>query len=147
MNLFIQLKDGLPTGHPLLEDNVKDAYEVEVIDDAFLAANNLARFEQPLLPAGIIVVNSTGYKLDDDGVVRPVVETKELTQDEKVEYWVRRPRNFELAQSDWTQMPDSPLSTAKKAEWAAYRQELRDMTTVYADIQDPAEIVPPTKPE
>ena len=35
-------------------------------------------------------------------------------------------RNALLAQSDWTQMSDSPLSDSKKQEWATYRQALRD---------------------
>ena len=34
-----------------------------------------------------------------------------------------------LEASDWTQLPDSPLSDSKKAEWAIYRQALRDITT------------------
>jgi len=33
-----------------------------------------------------------------------------------------------LAQCDWTQAADSPLSDSKKAEWATYRQTLRDLT-------------------
>ena len=37
-------------------------------------------------------------------------------------------RNKKLAKSDWTQAPDSPLSDTKKAEWATYRQALRDLT-------------------
>jgi hypothetical protein len=36
-------------------------------------------------------------------------------------------RNRRLAESDWTQMPDSPLDDATKAAWATYRQELRDL--------------------
>lgn len=33
-----------------------------------------------------------------------------------------------LKQSDWTQLPDVPLTEEQKAAWATYRQELRDMT-------------------
>lgn len=40
---------------------------------------------------------------------------------------LREKRDGLLKASDWTQMPDSPLSDTKKAEWAAYRQELRDL--------------------
>ena len=40
--------------------------------------------------------------------------------------FMRSKRDSFLAQSDWTQMPDSPLSNSKKAEWATYRQQLRD---------------------
>ena len=34
-----------------------------------------------------------------------------------------------LQGSDWTQLPDSPLSDSKKAEWGVYRQGLRDITS------------------
>lgn len=37
-------------------------------------------------------------------------------------------RNKALIDSDWTQMPDSPLTTEQKAAWAEYRQALRDVT-------------------
>jgi hypothetical protein len=39
---------------------------------------------------------------------------------------VRMLRSGMLAGSDWTQMVDSALTDEKKAEWATYRQELRD---------------------
>lgn len=42
---------------------------------------------------------------------------------------VREERNKLLAECDWTQFNDSPLDEAKKAEWASYRQALRDLTT------------------
>lgn len=40
---------------------------------------------------------------------------------------LRRKRNVRLQISDWTQQADSSLSDSKKAEWAAYRQTLRDL--------------------
>jgi hypothetical protein len=33
-----------------------------------------------------------------------------------------------LAESDWTQLPDSPLSGDARTAWATYRQALRDIT-------------------
>lgn len=33
-----------------------------------------------------------------------------------------------LSGCDWTQVADSPLSDEKKAQWAEYRQKLRDLT-------------------
>jgi hypothetical protein len=33
-------------------------------------------------------------------------------------------RNLELSQTDWTQLPDSPVD---KDAWAEYRQALRDL--------------------
>ena len=43
---------------------------------------------------------------------------------------LRGRRDMLLRESDWTQFPDSPLTDAKKAEWATYRQELRDLPAV-----------------
>lgn len=40
---------------------------------------------------------------------------------------MRAARDRALAASDWTQISDSPLSAEKKAEWATYRQALRDL--------------------
>ena len=39
-----------------------------------------------------------------------------------------------LAESDWTQMPDSPLTDSKKTEWSTYRQSLRDITKTYSTV-------------
>jgi hypothetical protein len=55
---------------------------------------------------------------------------------------VRRDRNTRLAESDWTQLDDSP--SIKKLEWANYRQALRDVPT---QIGFPWEITWPNKPE
>ena len=59
---------------------------------------------------------------------------------------VRDLRNSLLQESDWTQMPDSPLSDSKKAEWATYRQALRDMPTSNASVTDKSEVTWPSKP-
>jgi len=53
---------------------------------------------------------------------------------------LRTERNALLVSSDWTQYNDSPLDEAK-AEWATYRQELRDLP---ANTDDPAN---PTWPD
>ena len=52
---------------------------------------------------------------------------------------IRAERNAKLAASDWTQLPDAPVDAA---EWAEYRQELRDVT----DQTDPFDIAWPTAP-
>lgn len=41
--------------------------------------------------------------------------------------YVRIERTKLLKLCDWTQTVDSPLSSSKKAEWATYRQALRDL--------------------
>jgi len=40
---------------------------------------------------------------------------------------LRAQRNRKLYACDWTQTADSPLTDEKKAEWASYRQALRDV--------------------
>ena len=52
-------------------------------------------------------------------------------------------RNDLLAMSDWTQLPDVALTAAKVAEWATYRQTLRDLDV---NGDDPADIDWPTPP-
>jgi hypothetical protein len=44
----------------------------------------------------------------------------------------RTTRNKLLADTDWTQMNDSPLANDVKTQWATYRQELRDMSDLDA---------------
>ena len=49
---------------------------------------------------------------------------------------------YELSNSDWTQIPNNPLTPEYSAEWANYRQELRDFMATWtpsneADLPDP----------
>lgn len=53
---------------------------------------------------------------------------------------VRTERDTLLMKSDWTQLPDVPIST--KDKWSDYRQKLRDIT----DQLDPFNIDWPTPP-
>ena len=55
---------------------------------------------------------------------------------------IKTKRNRILYETDWTQMPDVTL--ANKAAWAAYRQELRDIT---AQAGYPTEITWPIPPQ
>jgi len=60
---------------------------------------------------------------------------------------IRRLRNEKLTESDWTQLPDSPLSTDVKNTWAVYRQGLRDITDNLDGIESLDDVIWPTKPE
>ena len=42
-----------------------------------------------------------------------------------------------LEQSDWTVLPDCPLSDSKVAEWKTYRQTLRDLPANTTDWANP----------
>jgi hypothetical protein len=60
---------------------------------------------------------------------------------EAVKILAREKRDLLLQQSDWTQVPDSPVNTPL---WATYRQYLRDVTTQQGF---PESIVWPEKPK
>ena len=89
-------------------------------------------------------------EVDEMGL--PVVELVEHAQDFTVEYadlgdveaWdaIRAERNRLLAECDYTQLVDSPLSTEIKAQYVTYRQLLRDITNAIS----PEEVIWPIKP-
>jgi hypothetical protein len=57
---------------------------------------------------------------------------------------IKRKRNDLLMQSDWTQIPNGPLTSERQAAWGIYRQALRDITSQQGY---PLEVVWPTAPE
>ena len=59
---------------------------------------------------------------------------------------LRLKRDALLKESDWTLMPNSPLSDSKKTEWATYRQSLRDLPSNNNDITSIDDVVFPNKP-
>jgi hypothetical protein len=63
-----------------------------------------------------------------------------------VSAYIRELRTKLLKASDWTQAADSPLTDAKKTEWATYRQALRDMPDTCSDCATVDDVTWPTKP-
>ena len=71
----------------------------------------------------------------EDGVTTTKAEHEaayQATLDAAVAETNRATRNKLLADSDWTQMNDSPLANETKTAWATYRQELRDLSDLDA---------------
>ena len=58
---------------------------------------------------------------------------------------LRAERNRRLAESDWTQAADSPLTDAKKAEWVTYRTTLRDLPLIN-EATNLDDVIWPTRP-
>jgi hypothetical protein len=74
---------------------------------------------------------------DDDGNVTTTTKAQheaayQATLDATTAEGHRTTRNKLLADTDWTQMNDSPLSNEDKTSWATYRQELRDLSDLDA---------------
>lgn len=83
--------------------------------------------------------NDTEFYIEDDvPVSMPTRPTGFVVFDYETKSWVAdvvqasetvlSQRFNLLSQSDWTQIPNGPLTTEKQAAWADYRQELRDIT-------------------
>tara|TARA_Y100000389_G_scaffold34180_1_gene29061 strand:+ start:3593 stop:4060 length:468 start_codon:yes stop_codon:yes gene_type:complete len=60
---------------------------------------------------------------------------------------VKATRNNLLDQTDLTQIADYPITSEKKAEFAAYRQALRDIPQAQSTVTEIENIVWPTYPE
>ena len=57
---------------------------------------------------------------------------------------IHRQRNMFLTKSDWTQIPNNPLTAEQQTAWATYRQALRDITT---QSGYPFDVTWPTTPQ
>ncbi|HEY4546948.1 MAG TPA: phage tail assembly chaperone [Pedomonas sp.] len=57
---------------------------------------------------------------------------------------LRRQRDQRLRESDFTQIPDAPLSPAQRETWRIYRQALRDLPELY--FNNPGEAIWPVPP-
>lgn len=88
----------------------------------------------------------TTWEKGEDLIYREVVVgvvVDDVARAESLAVAIRAERDRLLAESDWTQLPDSPLDEADKATWAAYRQALRE---VPQQIGFPDEVAWPGKP-
>ncbi len=62
---------------------------------------------------------------------------------EELETIHKAERDKLLLESDWTQLPSSPLTADQKSKWETYRQSLRDITK---QVSYPYEVNWPSKP-
>ncbi len=90
---------------------------------------------------GTIHMNQTVDELVAHGIAMQTIDAAISKQK-----WlkIRADRDQLLANCDYTQMPDTPLTAAQKQDWADYRQALRDLP---AANDDPALVVWPTPPQ
>jgi hypothetical protein len=86
MNLYIQMQNGQPWQHPLLEDNVLQAWPGIDLNNL---PDNLARFrriQQPgadVLPVGNFQVAVCSYELAGDGIYEDTWTVREMDDDEQ----------------------------------------------------------------
>lgn len=120
----------------------------EIINSEDLAAINLefvldGEYPQTTKPWQTIVENGI-QKIGDFWYTKyqigPIFEdTDSETADQQLQNYIRLKtddewlmvrgvRNRKLAETDWTQLDDTPLANTAKQQWASYRQALRDIT-------------------
>ncbi|MBG0791509.1 MAG: phage tail assembly chaperone [Desulfovibrionaceae bacterium] len=90
---------------------------------------------------------ATAWDKGEDLIYRETVAGAEVDEVARSAFHadqVRAERDRLLAESDWTQLADSPLDAEEKASWAAYRQALRE---VPQQEGFPYAVVWPTAPE
>ena len=87
---------------------------------------------QGLTDLSLILLNEGDSIIEGfvDRVTHKIVEGVPTEYTPDIGPILRTRRNGLLAESDWTQLDDSPLTGAKKIEWATYRQELRDLPAI-----------------
>ena len=92
-----------------------------------------------------------------NGVQVPFTAEEEAQRDAEEQAWndgafdraiadLRQRRNGLLSSSDWTQLPDTTLTTAEKTAWMNYRTELRNITNGLTTVEDVNAVIFPTKP-
>ena len=127
MKIFVRLnEDNRVTGfsqqnarNPIQPDDRVDATEIELPSD-------FAR-------------NFTNY-IFDNGSFRLATDEENAAIDFPDEdYWIvlRADRNRLLAECDWTQAVDAPLTEQKKSEWQTYRTALRTLPDTTTDPRNP----------
>lgn len=96
----------------------------------------------------IIEINPGEIIKNEDGSFTQLWIEEEIDAGEKRARWFEIDRGAKLLHTDWTQMPDSPLSDELKEEYRIYRQKLRDMpsTIDFASLKSDEEIEWPLLP-
>jgi hypothetical protein len=120
-------------------------------DDAYLKTLGWLPLVETNVTPGVNQTFDTDVVTAEEDRVTLVHRVRDMTaeeiaeRDESYMSHLREQRDQKLVDSDWTQASDytSPLADDKKAEWATYRQALRDLPE---NTDDPATPTWPEKP-
>ena len=91
--------------------------------------------------------NESAIEGNYSGLEYKILDNEAVLRTEPITDLIRNIRNDMLSASDWTQTIDCPLTDAKKAEWATYRQELRDLPSSHESTTNINDVVFPTQPD
>lgn len=77
------------------------------------------------------VADDATKRIIDGAIVDKPIQVTYISIDE-----IRFQRDILIAKTDWTQLPDAPLTTAQKAKYKSYRTALRDLPQKYVNMQN-----------
>lgn len=136
MTMFIKIQDGAPVGYPILENNLRQ-----------ILGDDLPKIVTPEIVEpydyGIYEFTNRPYteryeklieespKRAQDGIyyqswkIVHMNEEEQLAVDTAKSREMRMLRDQRLVESDWSQLPDAPLTESQKIAWIDYRDQLR----------------------
>lgn len=139
---YVKIENGNVASYPytiknLKEDNPNTSFPKNLTEEALnsFGVYSVTYAANPSYDSKTQKVVSATTPTNVDGVWTITKSVESLSSDEvnsltlAEEGNLRLMRSELLKDSDWTQMPDSPLTAEKKTEWATYREALRNVTS------------------
>mgnify|MGYP000014653658 FL=1 len=137
--MLIQLENGQPMGHPVLEETFR-ALHPEMLFPPLLTPEIVeplgfgifAFTPAPLLEERYDKLVEATPERDANGIWRqlwqivPMTEAERAVADAQQAETARHARELKLRETDFSQLADAP-AWVDRAAWAAYRQALRDL--------------------
>lgn len=102
---------------------VDDSMNEDAIKQAIVQAVPLFRWQSSEITAAKNLINHS----ETATFVPPAVTEQEAFQEPSLAKQERMRRDFLLRQSDWTVLPDAPISEQRRQAFLAYRQLLREI--------------------
>lgn len=84
-------------------------------------------------------VDDANYKVIDG----EIAHSPKVQSSDEILLKIRKQRDAMLSQTDWTQIPDAPLSDEMKNRYKLYRQALRDLPENYGTINELSDVTFP----
>ena len=138
--MLIQLQDGQPIGHPIMESNFRQLFpntsfsKYLTPEDVENFGYGLYDFSESPNPGKYEKVVETNPTKDERGVwmqawkVVPMSDSEKKEANDRAAEGVRSQRNLLLQETDWIVVKAKETGTNLSAEFKAYRQALRDIT-------------------
>jgi hypothetical protein len=162
MTMFIKIENGVPVGHAVTLENMQYLFPTfnfnQTLTSEMVAPLGYALYEFSQIPSperykkiqeGTPIARGISPEDTGIGVYYQNWLLVDMTDEERTHAdsiraeEMRQQRNLKLRLSDWTQLPDSPLTAEKRQEWVVYRSQLRDITN---QAGFPWNVVWPTEP-